>query len=83
MPHSSLTRINVPLSYSYYLDICEKNNGVHIKGKLGLIMRILSIGFPKLAYFHLLTHALFKMNETQEFVIEIYLKKNTKDETNN
>ena len=28
--------------------------------QLGLIMRILSISFPKLAYFHLLTHALFK-----------------------
>ena len=25
--------------------------------QLGLIIRILSIGFPKLAYFHLLTHA--------------------------
>jgi len=28
--------------------------------QLGLIIRILSMGFPKLAYFHLLTHALFK-----------------------
>lgn len=28
--------------------------------QLGLMMRILSIGFPKLAFFHLLTHALFK-----------------------
>ncbi len=28
--------------------------------QLGLIMRILSIGFMKLAFFHLLTHALFK-----------------------
>lgn len=28
--------------------------------QLGLIIRILAIGFPKLAYFHLLTHALFK-----------------------
>lgn len=28
--------------------------------QLGLIMRILAIGFPKLAFFHLLTHALFK-----------------------
>lgn len=28
--------------------------------QLGLIMRILSLGFPKLAFFHLLTHALFK-----------------------
>jgi NADH-ubiquinone oxidoreductase chain 5 len=28
--------------------------------QLGLIIRILSIGFPKLAFFHLLTHALFK-----------------------
>jgi NADH-ubiquinone oxidoreductase chain 5 len=28
--------------------------------QLGLIMRILSIGFYKLAFFHLLTHALFK-----------------------
>ena len=27
---------------------------------LGLIMRLLSMAFPKLAYFHLLTHALFK-----------------------
>ena len=27
---------------------------------MGLIIRILPIGFPKLAYFHLLTHALFK-----------------------
>jgi NADH-ubiquinone oxidoreductase chain 5 len=27
---------------------------------LGLIIRILAIGFPKLAFFHLLTHALFK-----------------------
>ena len=28
--------------------------------QLGLIIRILSIGFYKLAFFHLLTHALFK-----------------------
>lgn len=28
--------------------------------QLGLIIRILSIGFPLLAFFHLLTHALFK-----------------------
>ena len=28
--------------------------------QLGLIIRILSMGFPKLTYFHLLTHALFK-----------------------
>jgi NADH-ubiquinone oxidoreductase chain 5 len=28
--------------------------------QLGLIIIILSIGFPKLAFFHLLTHALFK-----------------------
>ena len=28
--------------------------------QLGLIMRILSLGFYKLAFFHLLTHALFK-----------------------
>lgn len=28
--------------------------------QLGLIMRILSIGLPRLAFFHLLTHALFK-----------------------
>ena len=29
--------------------------------QLGLAMRILSVGFPKLAYFHLLTHSLFKV----------------------
>lgn len=28
--------------------------------QLGLMIRILAIGFPKLAFFHLLTHALFK-----------------------
>lgn len=28
--------------------------------QLGLIIRILAIGYPKLAFFHLLTHALFK-----------------------
>lgn len=28
--------------------------------QLGLIVRILAIGFPKIAYFHLLSHALFK-----------------------
>jgi NADH-ubiquinone oxidoreductase chain 5 len=28
--------------------------------QLGLIISILAIGFPKLAFFHLLTHALFK-----------------------
>lgn len=28
--------------------------------QLGLIIRIIAIGFPKLAFFHLLTHALFK-----------------------
>lgn len=28
--------------------------------QLGLIMSILAIGFPKLAFFHLITHALFK-----------------------
>ncbi|XP_049848007.1 NADH-ubiquinone oxidoreductase chain 5-like [Schistocerca gregaria] len=28
--------------------------------QLGLIIRILAIGYPKLAFFHLLAHALFK-----------------------
>jgi NADH-ubiquinone oxidoreductase chain 5 len=28
--------------------------------QLGLMMRILAMGFPRLAFFHLLTHALFK-----------------------
>jgi NADH-ubiquinone oxidoreductase chain 5 len=28
--------------------------------QLGLMIRILAIGFPKLAFFHLLTHAIFK-----------------------
>lgn len=54
-----LTIFIAGLGANYEFDL-KKIIALSTLRQLGLIMRILSIGFYKLAFFHLLTHALFK-----------------------
>jgi NADH-ubiquinone oxidoreductase chain 5 len=55
----SLTIFISGLGANYEIDL-KKTIALSTLSQLGLIMRILSLGFYKLAFFHLLTHALFK-----------------------
>jgi NADH-ubiquinone oxidoreductase chain 5 len=54
-----LTIFIAGISANFEFDL-KKIIALSTLSQLGLIMIILSIGFPKLAFFHLLTHALFK-----------------------
>lgn len=54
-----LTMFMAGMSANFEFDL-KKIIALSTLSQLGLIMRILAIGFPKLAFFHLLTHALFK-----------------------
>lgn len=56
---SGLTIFMAGLGANYEFDL-KKIIALSTLRQLGLIIRILSIGFYKLAFFHLLTHALFK-----------------------
>ena len=56
---SSLTIFMAGLGANFEFDL-KKIIALSTLSQLGLIIRILSIGFYKLAFFHLLTHALFK-----------------------
>lgn len=56
---SGLTMFIAGLGANYEFDL-KKIIALSTLRQLGLIIRILSIGFYKLAFFHLLTHALFK-----------------------
>lgn len=56
---AGLTIFIAGLGANYEFDL-KKIIALSTLSQLGLIMRILSIGFYKLAFFHLLTHALFK-----------------------
>jgi NADH-ubiquinone oxidoreductase chain 5 len=56
---SGLTIFIAGLGANFEFDL-KKIIALSTLSQLGLIIRILSIGFYKLAYFHLLTHALFK-----------------------
>jgi NADH-ubiquinone oxidoreductase chain 5 len=56
---SGLTIFMAGLGANFEFDL-KKIIALSTLSQLGLIIRILSIGFYKLAYFHLLTHALFK-----------------------
>ena len=56
---SGLTIFIAGLGANYEFDL-KKIIALSTLSQLGLMMRILSIGYPKLAFFHLLTHALFK-----------------------
>jgi NADH-ubiquinone oxidoreductase chain 5 len=56
---SGLTIFMAGLGANFEFDL-KKIIALSTLRQLGLIIRILAIGFPKLAYFHLLTHALFK-----------------------
>jgi NADH-ubiquinone oxidoreductase chain 5 len=56
---SGLTIFMAGLGANFEFDL-KKIIALSTLSQLGLMIRILSIGFYKLAYFHLLTHALFK-----------------------
>lgn len=56
---SGLTMFMAGLGANFEFDL-KKIIALSTLRQLGLIIRILSIGFYKLAFFHLLTHALFK-----------------------
>lgn len=56
---SGLTIFIAGISANFEFDL-KKIIALSTLSQLGLIISILSIGFPKLAFFHLLTHALFK-----------------------
>jgi len=54
-----LTIFIAGISANFEFDL-KKIIALSTLSQLGLMIRILAIGFPKLAFFHLLTHALFK-----------------------
>lgn len=56
---SGLTIFIAGLGANFEFDL-KKIIALSTLSQLGLIISILAIGFPKLAFFHLLTHALFK-----------------------
>nr|UZH35955.1 NADH dehydrogenase subunit 5 [Phlugiolopsis punctata] len=56
---SGLTMFMAGLGANFEYDL-KKIIALSTLSQLGLMMSILSMGFPKLAFFHLLTHALFK-----------------------
>lgn len=56
---SGLTMFIAGIGANFEFDL-KKIIALSTLRQLGLMMRILSIGFYKLAFFHLLTHALFK-----------------------
>lgn len=56
---SGLTIFIAGLGANFEFDL-KKIIALSTLSQLGLIIRILAIGYPKLAFFHLLTHALFK-----------------------
>nr|YP_010265232.1 NADH dehydrogenase subunit 5 [Allodia protenta]UIP57103.1 NADH dehydrogenase subunit 5 [Allodia protenta] len=56
---SSLTMFMSGLGANFEYDL-KKIIALSTLSQLGLMMSILSLGFPMLAFFHLLTHALFK-----------------------
>nr|QWM94256.1 NADH dehydrogenase subunit 5 [Sisyra aurorae] len=56
---SGLTMFMAGLGANFEYDL-KKIIALSTLSQLGLMMSILSLGWPKLAFFHLLTHALFK-----------------------
>nr|YP_009317201.1 NADH dehydrogenase subunit 5 [Stathmopoda auriferella]AOX13383.1 NADH dehydrogenase subunit 5 [Stathmopoda auriferella] len=56
---SCLTMFMAGISANYEFDL-KKIIALSTLSQLGLMMSILSMGFPDLAFFHLLTHAMFK-----------------------
>nr|QZZ18196.1 NADH dehydrogenase subunit 5 [Bibasis miraculata] len=56
---SSLTMFMAGISANYEFDL-KKIIALSTLSQLGLMMAILSMGMPELAFFHLLTHSMFK-----------------------
>nr|YP_009338590.1 NADH dehydrogenase subunit 5 [Simulium variegatum]ANS71661.1 NADH dehydrogenase subunit 5 [Simulium variegatum] len=56
---SGLTMFMAGLGANFEFDL-KKIIALSTLSQLGLMMSILAMGFPKLAFFHLLTHAMFK-----------------------
>nr|YP_009493378.1 NADH dehydrogenase subunit 5 [Lyonetia clerkella]AWK29933.1 NADH dehydrogenase subunit 5 [Lyonetia clerkella] len=56
---SSMTMLMAGVTANYEFDL-KKIIALSTLSQLGLMMSILSLGMPELAFFHLLTHAMFK-----------------------
>nr|YP_010177777.1 NADH dehydrogenase subunit 5 [Ripeacma umbellata]QST15495.1 NADH dehydrogenase subunit 5 [Ripeacma umbellata] len=56
---AGLTMFMAGISANYEFDL-KKIIALSTLSQLGLMMSVLSMGFPELAFFHLLTHAMFK-----------------------
>nr|YP_010023473.1 NADH dehydrogenase subunit 5 [Casmara patrona]QOP62725.1 NADH dehydrogenase subunit 5 [Casmara patrona] len=56
---AGLTMFMAGISANYEFDL-KKIIALSTLSQLGLMMSVLSMGFPNLAFFHLLTHAMFK-----------------------
>nr|YP_010024755.1 NADH dehydrogenase subunit 5 [Abraximorpha davidii]QOQ35034.1 NADH dehydrogenase subunit 5 [Abraximorpha davidii]UJV31491.1 NADH dehydrogenase subunit 5 [Abraximorpha davidii] len=75
---SGLTMLMAGISANYEFDL-KKIIALSTLSQLGLMMSILSMGFPDLAFFHLLTHAMFKALLFMCAGVIIHLMNNNQD----
>nr|YP_010321826.1 NADH dehydrogenase subunit 5 [Stenochironomus zhengi]UKO33053.1 NADH dehydrogenase subunit 5 [Stenochironomus zhengi] len=75
---SSLTMFMSGMGANFEFDL-KKIIALSTLSQLGLMMSILSLGFMKLAFFHLLTHALFKALLFMSAGVVIHNMKNSQD----
>nr|WHL46494.1 NADH dehydrogenase subunit 5 [Dudusa nobilis] len=75
---SGLTMFMAGISANYEFDL-KKIIALSTLSQLGLMMSILSMGFPNLAFFHLLTHAMFKALLFMCAGVIIHMMSNTQD----
>nr|YP_010968322.1 NADH dehydrogenase subunit 5 [Parapoynx fluctuosalis]WNN67124.1 NADH dehydrogenase subunit 5 [Parapoynx fluctuosalis] len=75
---SSLTMFMAGISANYEFDL-KKIIALSTLSQLGLMMSILSMGMPDLAFFHLLTHAMFKALLFMCAGVIIHLMNNNQD----
>nr|YP_010350264.1 NADH dehydrogenase subunit 5 [Endoxyla cinereus]UOK09644.1 NADH dehydrogenase subunit 5 [Endoxyla cinereus] len=75
---SSLTMLMAGISANYEFDL-KKIIALSTLSQLGLMMSMLSMGFPDLAFYHLLTHAMFKALLFMCAGVIIHMMNNTQD----